>query len=345
MLCIFALAISLSVTVGIMRIYDSALSDLSARLNNTYGIRTSAIANMTSAAFSEVPSIDIAVIVVVVSVVILIFGIAIAVIALRPTRDALASQKQFIGNVAHELRTPLSIVKTNIEVALMDERLDNELRRALTDNVEELDRSSDIINNLLSLNTLLNPAEIPFADVDLGAVADEAIERLRPLAQKRGVGLTVARGEFLLARGNYTALVQVATNLIKNALTHTPVRGEVSVIIQPDYRGYIELAVADTGEGIAQEDLFHIFEPFYQSDTSRSKKHGGSGLGLTIVSEIVKLHRGKVVMKSKEQRGTTVIVSIPCGTSEDDRLPDPSEHADEIAMDFTKERPSKPHHT
>lgn len=247
-------------------------------------------------------------------VVIGVFGSLIAYASLRPTRVALASQKQFIGNVAHELRTPLAVMKTNIEVALDDGTLDETLRRTLNENVEELDRASDIINNLLTFNTLLNPGVIPFADVDLGVVVASAIAKLSPLAGERKVPLRVERGEFLVAHGNEAALLQVAMNLLRNAIIYSTSGAPIVVRVAPDYRGYIELEVTDHGMGISEEELTHIFEPFYQVDRSRSGHRGGSGLGLTIVSELVKLHGGKIFFKSKLGRGTTAVVSIPCGT-------------------------------
>lgn len=272
-------------------------------------------------------------------VVVLVFGYVIAHIALKPTRDALSSQKQFIGNVAHELRTPLAIVKTNMEVALLDDGIDSDLRRTLRDNVDELDRSADIINNLLSLNTLLNPADIPFVTVDLGRVAEEAHAKLAALADRRGVRLTVQKKDFVLVRGNETALLQVALNVIKNALNHTPKGGKVDVRIEPDYRGYIELAVRDTGVGIAPEDLLHIFEPFYQADRSRSGKHRGSGLGLTIVSEIIKLHGGKIYMRSTPEHGTLATIAIPCATKEDPRETVLADSEEQVTMDFSRSHP------
>lgn len=245
--------------------------------------------------------------------VISLFGYVIAYIALKPTRDALASQKQFIGNVAHELRTPLSIIKTNIEVALLEGRLDSKLRNTLLGNVDELDRTSDIINNLLSLNTLLNPERVEFSNVDLGVVVDAALAKLSILAKQKNITLSVTKGEFLIVSGNSVALEQAAMNLIKNAIIYTPQGGRVDVAIAPNYYGHIELRIHDTGMGISREDLFHVFEPFYRADRSRSRAHGGSGLGLTIVSELVKLHRGKITMQSTEKQGTTVVVSLPVG--------------------------------
>ena len=264
----------------------------------------------------------------------ILFGYSIAHIALKPTRDALASQKQFIGNVAHELRTPLSIIKTNIEVALLEDRLNPKLRDTLLDNVDELDRTGDIINNLLSLNTLLNPERVEFSNVDLGVVTEAALQKLAPLAKQKNITITITKGEFLLVWGNSAALEQVAINLIKNAIIYTPKNGSIVITVIPNYRGYIELRVSDTGVGIARQDLFHVFEPFYRADRSRARTHAGSGLGLTIVSELLKLHRGKIIIQSVEQEGTTAIVSLPCGHTEEVSQDEADTH-DRVAVDFS----------
>ena len=267
-----------------------------------------------------------------------LFGYIIAYIALKPTRDALTSQKQFIGNVAHELRTPLSIIKTNIEVALLEDKLNPALRDTLLDNVDELDRTGDIINNLLSLNTLLNPEHVEFQNVDLGEVVDIALTKLSALAKQKNIAVTTTKGEFLLVWGNSAALEQVAMNLIKNALVYTPPNGHVDITVVPNYRGHIELCVHDSGVGIAREDLFHVFEPFYRADRSRARAHGGSGLGLTIVSELIKLHRGKITIQSTEKEGTAVLASLPCGKREG-ALSESSETThNKVAIDFSNHK-------
>lgn len=250
----------------------------------------------------------------------LLFGIIIGYASLRPTRAALVSQKQFIGNVAHELRTPLAVMKTNIEVALDDGTLDVALRRTLHENVEELDRASDIINNLLTFNTLLNPGAIAFADIDLVGVVERVMEKLSTLARERNIPMQIERGEFVIVHGNSSALEQITMNLLRNAIIYSASGAPIVIRVTPDYRGYIELEVSDHGMGIGAEELVHIFEPFYQVDRSRSGSRAGSGLGLTIVSELVKLHGGKIFFKSKLGRGTTAIVSIPCGTVAGERV-------------------------
>ncbi len=266
-----------------------------------------------------------------------LFGYLIVYLALKPSRDALASQKQFIANIAHELRTPLSVMKTNIEVALLDKYLNRSVRESLLGNVDELDRTSDIINNLLSFNTLQNPEQIEFGNCDLGVVAEGVDEKLAAFAKEKNVHLSVAKGEFVTVWGNSSALEQVVFNVTKNALLFTEPSGSVEIHVMPDYRGHIELSVSDTGIGMEEKVLAHVLEPFYRADSSRTKWQGGSGLGLTIVSELVKLHGGKISIKSKEGKGTTVIIAIPCGQVNRSRT-EISDVDAVVARDYSKHR-------
>jgi signal transduction histidine kinase len=111
--------------------------------------------------------------------------------------------------------------------------------------------------------------------------------------------------------GNPTALTQVISNLLKNAINYTPPGGQITLAVSANPYGEIELYVRDTGIGIARKDLDHIFEPFFRAERSRTRAQGGSGLGLTITSELVKLHNGKISIRSTQGRGTTVTVSFP----------------------------------
>jgi len=270
-------------------------------------------------------------------------GALLARFTLRPARDTLRYQKLFISNVAHELRTPLSVIKTSTEVGLIDDKLDADAKQTFNDILGELDRVSEIINNLLSLNTLTRPERMQFANVELGPIVETVIKRHVILADERSIKVQVTKGLYTRVWGNATALEQVIANLVKNAISYTPrgSDGQVSIEVRPE-GGMMLLSVTDNGIGITQEDLFHIFEPFYRADMSRVRKikKSGSGLGLTIVNEIVRVHHGKIQIQSALRRGTSVHVYLPHGTgvplpetpAEEEQAGKPSE----ISLDFSK---------
>jgi two-component system phosphate regulon sensor histidine kinase PhoR len=245
------------------------------------------------------------------------FGVLLTRFSLGPARKTLTNQKLFISNVAHELRTPLSTIKTSSEVALLDDRLASGTKQTFSEIIEELNRISEIINNLLSLNTLTRPERMQFMNVDLGPMVEEVVRRYSNLARQRKIKMKVHKEVGAIVWGNRAALEQVMMNLVKNALSYTPenANGTVTVSLRPDGEGMILFSVADSGIGISQEDLFHIFEPFYRADTSRVRKieKTGSGLGLTIVNEMVRAHHGKINIESKRRKGTTVTVHLPQG--------------------------------
>jgi len=242
-------------------------------------------------------------------------------LSLKPARDNLRHQKLFISNIAHELRTPLSIIKTNSEVALMDPGLDPDAASAFKETIGELNRISDIINNLLSLNTLARPERMQFKNLDLTPLAEAVVARYQPLARERGIKLALRHERGSIVWGNAVALEQVMSNIIKNALSYTSPKdsGSVTVVLRPQ-EGMVLFQVADSGVGMTQEELLHIFEPFYRADSSRNRRAAeeGSGLGLTIVNEMVRVHRGKIQVESrrkssKKPGGTTVSVFLPLG--------------------------------
>ncbi len=246
-----------------------------------------------------------------------VFGGALTGYTLRTARNNVRSQKMFISNVAHELRTPLSTIKTSTEVALLDERLPADAKTTFNEILEELARISEIINNLLSLNTLTRPERIQFQNLDLFPIADRVVKRHAALARERGIRITLKNEPNCIVWGNASAVEQVMMNLVKNALSYTPAdsRGRVSVTIRPDTDDMVLFCVEDTGIGMSQQDLFHIFEPFYRVDTSRVRtvKKSGSGLGLTIVNEMIRAHHGRIQIQSARGKGTTVSVYIPRG--------------------------------
>jgi signal transduction histidine kinase len=271
-----------------------------------------------------------------------IFGYIVAQLTLAPARHALTSQKEFIGNIAHELRTPLSIIKTNTEVALIGVTVSPEMRETLDGTIEELDRASEIINNLLSLSNLTRPGRIPFASVDLSELAGNVVRKHEELARRMNLRVTVRQSPDSYVWGNATALEQVLGNLIKNAIYYTPSGGQIIITVAPHDANMIELIVQDSGIGISRADLFRIFEPFYRSDQSRARRElsgrhlpSGSGLGLAIVSELLKLHQARIMIKSALGRGTTVTALIPAARHHSGGGADTGGF-DQIMVDFSR---------
>ncbi len=271
-----------------------------------------------------------------------LFGLLIARFALWPTRNSLQFQKKFIGNIAHEIRTPLAIIKTNTEVALFDPKLPASVRETFDDTIVELDRISETINNLLSFDTLTRPRRMVFEPTNLCVLSRTILERHQALADSRGVRLISVIDEDCLVCGNSVALEQVVTNLVKNAVNYTPEDkgGSVTVTVAPEAGNKVMLSVKDTGIGIEQKDLSHIFEPFYRGDTSRARGigTGTSGLGLAIVNEIVRLHKGGITIRSTPGKGTEIRVILPAVGAKN--LPDPlvngnTNSTNEVSVDFS----------
>ncbi len=265
-------------------------------------------------------------------------GIVLSRVTLQPTRSTLESQKLFISNIAHELRTPLAVIKTLSEVELLDEELPQDTKKAIHGILDEIERASGVINNLLSLNKLLRPERMEFESVDMGAIVDRVAARSRKVAQERNIEIVTHKSDYTSVEGNAVALEQMVINLTNNAIQYTPKNknSKVTLTLEPDYAGMVILSVADQGIGIEREDLYHIFEPFYRADKSRVRKHGGSGLGLAIVNEIVRTHHGKIRIQSTPGKGTTFIAYLPVAHKA--HAPEEShdgKNVHEVAMDFS----------
>lgn len=236
----------------------------------------------------------------------------LASVALIQVRTVLRAQKRFIADASHELRTPLSIIKADSEIALFDgETLSaQEAAHTLKSNLEEVDRMSKIIENLLSLSFYdTKVTEIPSQPLNLTEIAEKLVSKAQILASKKEVVLGIGDNDTAWVSGNGTALEQMAMNLIRNAILYTPSGGSVYVSVKKDRDIYATLIVRDTGIGISAKDLPHVFNPFYKAE--RPKTNEGSGLGLTIVRKIIERHRGIIQIDSELGVGTTVSVSIP----------------------------------
>jgi heavy metal sensor kinase len=227
----------------------------------------------------------------------------------------LEQQRVFVANAAHELRSPLTAMRTSLEVALERERSPAEYRELFADVIEECSSLGTLINQLL----LLAEGDAGLLHADGQVRLDELVARgadmFQGLAEQRGVSLHARLPLAVSIPGNRVHLREVIHNLIDNALKYTPEGGKVSVEVSaPPGSPQAQLIVRDTGAGIPPEDLPHVFERFYRVDKSRQRvqpARGGSGLGLSICQAIVRAYGGDISLTSTLGKGTTVKVSLP----------------------------------
>ena len=221
------------------------------------------------------------------------------------------SRSQFVSNASHELKTPLSTMKILIETLMYQDPPDPAMTKEfLNDANQEIDRLNRIVSDLLTLVNIDNGMKLNLAELDIGALLQEQVKRLSPLARENGVELDCAVKEALEVNGDATKLQQVVYNIIDNAIKYTPRGGEVHCTLARSGRKAV-IRVSDTGVGIPAEDLPHIFDRFYRVDKARSRETGGTGLGLSIVKQFVLLHGGTIDAKSAPGKGSTFIIELP----------------------------------
>jgi len=224
------------------------------------------------------------------------------------------SQRDFVANVSHELKTPLTSIQ-GFAQAIMDGTVDTpESRKQAAEVIyKEAGRMHRMALDLLDLARLdAGIINLQMSSVDVNALLNGIIEKFTPMASKAGVILNAQCANDLPSLlGDGDRLAQVFTNLVDNALKFTPEGGSIVLRAIRD-RDEIQVAVDDTGKGIPKEDVPHIFDRFYQADSARAGgEHHGAGLGLAIVHEIVAAHGGRISVRSALGRGTAFIVHLP----------------------------------
>jgi len=223
-----------------------------------------------------------------------------------------SSRQQFVSNVSHELKTPLSSVKVLSESILLQEDVPKEMYvEFLHDINSEVDRMTAIINDLLTL-VKLDQKEIPlnFQETDLNQLMADIIKRLQPLADAKEITLLWEPLKEVRADADEMKLSLAISNLVDNAVKYTPAGGTVKVTLDADHQN-VFFSVADTGIGIPEDEVAHIFERFYRVDKTRDRETGGTGLGLSITHATIMMHNGSIKVNSKEEEGTAILVRIP----------------------------------
>ena len=227
-------------------------------------------------------------------------------------------QQRFIADASHELRTPLAVLRGETEVALGKSRTMSEYQESLALIKEEAERLSRIVEDLFVLARQPLPGSPAFLKqpLSLNDVVSDCARAAQVLANRKGVQLiTQTVSEPVLLNGDEDLLKRMVLNLLDNAVKFTASGGQVSVILVRQ-NGQAQITVADTGVGIPEDAQPFVFDRFYRVDKARSRRSGGAGLGLSIVSWIVAIHEGKIAMDSVPGRGTKFIVQLPARLQE-----------------------------
>lgn len=222
------------------------------------------------------------------------------------------SRQEFVANVSHELKTPMTSIKVLADSLLAQPDTPPELyKEFMVDIAEEIEREDKIINDLLALVKLdKSAAELNISVININELAEIILKRLRPIARKNNVELTLISKREVIAEVDEVKMSLILTNLIENAIKYNHEQGKVEVTVDADHQ-FFTVQVADTGIGIPEESMELIYERFYRVDKSHSREIGGTGLGLAITKNAVLLHRGSIKLESQLDVGTTFTVKMP----------------------------------
>jgi heavy metal sensor kinase len=218
---------------------------------------------------------------------------------------------EFTADASHELRTPVALIRTTAEVALRKPRASEDYRRALEDVHSESVRTTELIENLLTLARAdAGRAALERREIDLVPIVREAGRQGQKLAHTKNLGFRADVPDTPVhTLGDGSALRRLLLIVIDNAVKYTQV-GEITVRLSAA-NGHPEVQVSDTGAGISESDLARIFERFYRADKSRNRDSGGAGLGLSIAKWIADVHQGTIEARSEPNRGTTFVITLP----------------------------------
>lgn len=224
--------------------------------------------------------------------------------------ESFATQRQFSGNAAYELRTPLAIMQTKLELfAAEHKNLEGDTAELVRSQAEQLDRLSKLVHTLLEMSNL---SSAPRSDrIELAPLVEEIITDLTPLASQNDITMEQDCDNVVIT-GSDALIYRLVFNLIENAVKYNRRGGSVSVSVHKESSDVV-VRVSDTGCGIPEEYRESIFQPFFRVDKSRSRQMGGVGLGLALVHEIAVLHGGSVRAEPGNKSGTVFIVTLPAG--------------------------------
>ncbi len=239
-------------------------------------------------------------------------GAVLVIYDITEFKNVEVMRKDFVANVSHELKTPITSIKGFAETLLDGAENDPEARKQFLQIIfDESKRIQYLIDDLLILSKLeKDESNINVGPVEVGFVLDEVLPVINPHAEQKNIDIQVDADEELIFEADEEKIKQILLNLLTNAISYTPEKGTISLAIK-DSGENVCFQVKDTGIGISKEALPRIFERFYRVDKDRSRDTGGTGLGLAIVKHIVEVHHGEIKVESELGEGTTFNVFIP----------------------------------
>lgn len=223
---------------------------------------------------------------------------------LSPLEIIYKKQARFVADAAHELRTPLAVIKAGSEVILRKNRTENEYIKFINESKEEIDRLTNLSNDLLFLAQNNKKREISFSLFSFSEICKKQINIMRAYADSKKIKINESIEDNLIIKGNKDDLTRLIINLVKNAIDYNKENGEVLISLKKVHNKIL-LSIIDTGIGIKKEDLSLIFNRFYKADDSRTQNSSGTGLGLSIIKEIIEEHNGNIKVDSTYGKGTT----------------------------------------
>ncbi len=224
---------------------------------------------------------------------------------LERLRKAFLREKRFISDVSHELKTPISVIQMQCEIALRKERDSKEYKKALETIKDTISLMSSLVEKMLMVSRLERVDRSVFSEVELSSVLKSAYELLKGRADECGIDLDLnIPNEPIFVKGDKTLLVEMFVNLIDNAIKYNNKGGCVLVEVEK-LGSSVVVKISDTGIGISEDEVEKVFEEFYRADKSRSKDREGFGLGLSIVKKIAQLHGIEIKINSSDNTGTT----------------------------------------
>ncbi|MBS6580358.1 MAG: two-component sensor histidine kinase, partial [Clostridiales bacterium] len=222
------------------------------------------------------------------------------------------SRQEFVSNVSHELKTPITSMRVLADSLISGDNVPVDIYREFMQDIsDEIDRETKIINDLLTLVRMdKNATELNISSVNINNLVEQILKRVRPIAKTRSIEIIFESFRPVTAEVDETKLSLAVTNLVENGVKYNNDGGWVRVSVNADHK-YFYIKVSDSGVGIPKDAQARIYERFYRVDKARSRETGGTGLGLAITKNVLQLHHGGIKLNSTPGEGTTFLVRIP----------------------------------